>query len=100
MEVCANANWGTVCDDGWDTDDATVVCTQLGFSTTGAVARGNAFFGQGTDPILLDDVACTGSESLLTACPNNGIGIHNCAHSEDAGVTCQRKFSVTCIIGL
>ena len=89
MEVCVNGNWGTVCDDGWDADNAAVVCRQLGFSTTGAVARGSAFFGQGTGSILLDNVACTGSETQLIDCPNNGIGIHNCVHGEDAGVTCQ-----------
>ena len=84
-----------MCDDGWGTTDATVVCRQLGYGTTGAVARGSAFFGQGTDPILLDDVACTGSELLLTACPNNGIGIHNCGHTEDAGVSCSGMIIVT-----
>ena len=56
---------------------------------TGAIARTNAFFGAGTGSILLDNVGCTGTETRLVDCQNNGIGVHNCVHGEDAGVTCQ-----------
>ncbi|XP_073541369.1 scavenger receptor cysteine-rich domain-containing protein DMBT1-like isoform X2 [Phyllobates terribilis] len=88
VEVFYNGEWGTVCDDSWDLNDAEVVCQNLGCGSA-LSADVNAIHGQGQDPILLDDIQCNGGESSLLQCPYPGIKQHNCGHHEDAGVTCS-----------
>ena len=89
--------WGTICDDYWDIDDARVVCRQLGFLDALAAPQ-FSHYGEGTGPILLDDVHCLGSESDLLVCEHNGIGSHNCFHFEDASVECLGNWQLNLVI--
>ncbi|XP_076146832.1 galectin-3-binding protein A-like [Alosa pseudoharengus] len=88
VEVFHAGSWGTVCDDDWGTEEAQVVCRQLGFR--GAIsAEPGAKFGQGSGKIWLDDLGCKGSESSLSICAFKGWGVTDCSHSEDASVVCD-----------
>nr|XP_020664399.1 deleted in malignant brain tumors 1 protein-like isoform X4 [Pogona vitticeps] len=94
LEVFYNGEWGTVCDDEWDMNDARVICRQLGCGEA-LSAPGNAQFGPGPGKVFLDDVACSGNEFRLTQCSHNEWGISNCLHNEDAGVVCSGTAQTT-----
>ncbi|NXD82867.1 MARCO protein, partial [Halcyon senegalensis] len=84
VEIFHQGSWGTICDDGWSTQDAKVVCRMLGYSYAVSAFTATA----GTGQIWLDDVACSGNENSIFDCSKPDWGVNNCSHSEDAGVEC------------
>nr|XP_016853394.1 PREDICTED: deleted in malignant brain tumors 1 protein [Anolis carolinensis] len=88
VEVFHNDTWGTICDAGWDLQDAQVVCSQLGCGKA-SKALGGAHYDQGSGPIWLENINCTGDESSLKECQKGIWGEHSCSHSQDASVECS-----------
>ncbi|XP_030609362.1 deleted in malignant brain tumors 1 protein-like [Archocentrus centrarchus] len=87
-EIYHNNIWGTICDNGWDLNDAQVVCRELNCGIAQQATQ-SARFGAGTGQIWLDNVACLGTESSLTECQHRGFGTNTCGHVQDAGVICS-----------
>ncbi|MCI4380063.1 hypothetical protein PGIGA_G00235630 [Pangasianodon gigas] len=88
VEVLKGSVWGTVCDDHWSLQSASVVCRELGFGTA-KEALTDARMGQGTGRIYMNEVRCRGDEKSLWDCPHNNITTEKCKHTEDASVKCN-----------
>ncbi|XP_059366910.1 scavenger receptor cysteine-rich type 1 protein M130-like isoform X2 [Carassius carassius] len=88
VEVYNDGQWGTVCHDGWDMTDAAVVCRELDCGTA-VKATNEAHFGQGSGPISMALIGCSGSETALKDCTS--YGTQGCDHDEDAGVICSGR---------
>ena len=105
VEFCSSSRWGVVCRDGWDNNDAQVVCRQLGYNVEGTCklfnfdtcwhydtmypADGYALatdgkLGRNPPPLLLNQVNCIGTENTIAECPKSS---RQCRLS-GAGVIC------------
>ena len=88
VEVFHSGQWGTICDDWWDINDANVVCRQLGLPPATQAFRW-ATHGRGSGQIWIDNIHCSGYELHIDECNHGGWGNHDCAHYEDASVECS-----------
>uniref|UniRef100_A0A9L0SMB8 CD6 molecule n=1 Tax=Equus caballus TaxID=9796 RepID=A0A9L0SMB8_HORSE len=92
VEMLEDGQWGSVCDDTWDLEDAHVVCRQLSCGWAIQALPG-LHFAPGQGPIHRDQVNCSGAESYLQDCPGQP-GHGYCGHKEDAGVVCSGSRSL------
>ena len=111
VEICINNAWGTVCNNQFGVEDATVTCIQMNFSSegkhlscieysrlyivlgTGArVVRTNSIslHGSPDTPIFLQGLGCQSlKHNNLLDCEATAIGITKCSHEQDAVVHCE-----------
>ena len=89
VEVNYNGEWGRVCSNRWSYYNGYVVCRQLGLGTYG---YSGYYYGQGSGPIWLSNVICTGSESTIARCGHLGVNITtSCSYYGDMGVRCYGR---------
>lgn len=49
--------WGSICGEGWDVNDANVVCRQMGFQVGHVIASSEMEFGQPFGPVVMSHVS-------------------------------------------
>ncbi|XP_072529575.1 scavenger receptor cysteine-rich type 1 protein M130-like [Salminus brasiliensis] len=90
VEVLHNKTWVTVCDAGFDQQDAEVVCRELGCGLPVEVL-GAAAFGRGEGQVWSEELQCRGNESQIHFCPTSSSLKHNCSHDNDVGLVCAES---------
>ena len=116
VEICKNKVWGGVCSRSWNDRDANVVCSQLGYQTSGityftfvngsadfshalliyfvfagSMAVYHSFYGKSSGLLYMTSVYCTGTETKLKDCAYYPIALSSCGDIQHAGVKCSGK---------
>ncbi|XP_070556420.1 protein jagged-1b-like [Ptychodera flava] len=86
VEVFMNEQWGTVCDVGWNINDADVVCKEAGFP--GAMRPATLNPEKKARQKLMTDVECSGYEESIFQCEYK-TEMTDCSNEDDAGVYCN-----------
>lgn len=90
VEFYDKGQWGTVCSEAWDVNDATVVCQQLDCGKVHKITSQDEY-GHGTAITWSEQIECGGSESNLAQCPQRPFRDKTCNTTSIAGVVCTGK---------
>uniref|UniRef100_A0A8C8VLT7 Soluble scavenger receptor cysteine-rich domain-containing protein SSC5D n=1 Tax=Pelusios castaneus TaxID=367368 RepID=A0A8C8VLT7_9SAUR len=88
VEISSHGVWSRVLDDQWNMNDASVVCRELQCGVA-EKAYNPAKYEQGTGPVGLRRVQCTGNEARLTLCNISASDTAQAGNAEDVGVVCS-----------
>ncbi|XP_068593299.1 scavenger receptor cysteine-rich type 1 protein M130-like [Cebidichthys violaceus] len=83
----SNQWWFSVCEDGFDQQDAEVVCRELGCGAP-SVLQG-ALYGEVEAPMWTKEFQCGGNESALLDCRSSGSDRNTCSPDKAVGLTCS-----------
>ncbi|XP_019855132.1 PREDICTED: scavenger receptor cysteine-rich domain superfamily protein-like [Amphimedon queenslandica] len=89
VELCVNGVWGSVCDNSWDSTEASTVCKQLGYEVSSY--KTNSFFGVSTLPMHIYYSSCSSSSTNLLGCYLSWLPSYSsyCNNYHEAGVICS-----------
>lgn len=90
VEFYDNGQWGTVCGESWDINDASVVCSQLDCGKAHKITTMSEY-GRGTGQTWIEIIECSGRETSLSQCPQRPYMDRSCNTSSVAGVICTGK---------
>ncbi len=91
LEVKSDQLWSSVCEDGFDLQDAEVVCRELGCGSP-SVFRGG-LYGEAGAPGWMRRLQCEGHESSLLDCRSSGSAGNTCSLGGAVGLTCSGRAS-------
>ncbi|OQV16716.1 Protein bark beetle [Hypsibius exemplaris] len=90
LEIFANNEWSTVCQERWTLKNAGVVCRQLGFAHAPEdFLSGLLHYSPGEGPIAMSHVDCDDWDWDILRCPHDALTDHSCTHLQDVGVKCR-----------
>lgn len=97
VEVLYRKEWGTVDEEYFNTEAATLLCKELGCGEAIATPR-NAHFGLGTGPVWMVVPDCSGTEDTLKDCLTGEWCTNVSKHDNDAGLVCSGKLNSTLLL--
>ncbi|KAL7856303.1 hypothetical protein AOLI_G00199070 [Acnodon oligacanthus] len=87
LEVKAHQSWTTVCEAGFDWQDAEVVCRELDCGPP--VTLQGALIGEGKLPFRTKELQCKGTENQLLTCSTSDSEENTCTSGQAVGLTCS-----------
>ncbi|XP_052236237.1 uncharacterized protein LOC127848005 isoform X4 [Dreissena polymorpha] len=92
VELKISGAWGTICDNMFGAEEATVLCRMMNASYGSFTT--NAGYGRGSGTVHVSNLICSGSEKDVSECSYQSS--HTCNHSDDVGIQCTvSTFTIT-----